>query len=283
MIEQALSGVLPPLLITLLALWLRKRCDFGEAATRSVCAASLAIGFFVAGTLLDKLPLPPIDAKTWLLCSVGAIGILVLLARGPLILAVGGVTLLTVGARVLLGGSPEPTHPWKGWDLGNSNANWLSCAGVMLASWIVIAMPRRTQPGALPLLIVSGTAGTSAYVLMEGGNASVAQYVGALAIGLLCLAIAAGRGVPVRLDSQIGLVCATVLGGCLIVGKYFADTDTLATVLVLSIPLSLWVSAHGSLRDRPLRRWILGGGSFALLAGLAAWRTFAMAPEGYDY
>ena len=283
LINQALAGVLPPVLITIVALWIRKRFSLGRDSTGALAAASLAASFFAAGVALDSWPLPPIDSKSWMLCAIAISGAWVLIAQRPRFLCIGGAVLLAVTTQILLGGTLEATHPWAGWGSTQALTHWLACAGTVIATWIVITVPSAKQHGALPLLLLSGTAGTASYVLMEGSSASLAQYTGALAVGLLCLAAATARGVPIQLNAAISFICASILGHCLIMGNYLADTDAVAAALTLATPVSLWFAIRWPLQERPLQRWLSAGCCFLILAAMAAWRAFEMAPEGYDY
>ena len=283
MIEQVLSGVAPPLVITILALWLRSWRELPDRQSGSLVAASLGTGVFTAGVLLDTWPIPPLDSKAWLLCTALAACAWTAARRWPVMFWVGGAAIVVLGARFLLGGSPTMSHPWKGWSAGESLTHWLGCAATLLTAWGLITIPGRRQVDALPVLLTSGCAGTAAYVLMQGGSASLAQYVGALAVGLLCLAAACSRGVPVRLDSAIGMVSAWILCGCLILGNYLADTDTVAAGLCLAALSAVWVSGRPALQSRPVKRWVLSGAAFVLCTSSAAWRAFATAPEPYNY
>jgi hypothetical protein len=283
LINQALTGVLPPVLITIVALWLRGHFKLGHSSTGALAAASLAAAFFATGVALDSWPLPPIDAKSWLLCAIAVSGAWVLLVQRPRFVCIGGAVLAAATTQIILGGTPDATHPWAGWDSTEALTHWLACAGVVITSWFVITVPSAKQHGALPLLLLSGTAGTASYVLMEGSSASLAQYTGALAVGLLGLAVAGARGVPIQINPAVSFICASILGHCLIAGNYLADTDTVAAAITLVSPVSLWVATRSSLQGRPLRRWLAAGLCFLVLAGLAAWRAFEMAPEGYAY
>ena len=283
MLEQVLSGVAPPVVVISLALWLRRWCGCGDTLSGSLVAGSLGAGVFIAGVLLDAWPIPPVDSKAWLLCALLLSAAWGLTRRWPPVFWVGGGAVMVIGARFLLGGSVAEAHPWKAWGTGEALAHWLGCAAALLAAWGLFAGPAKRQRGPLPLTLASGCAGTAAYVLMQGGSASLAQYVGALAIGLLCLAAAASRAAHIRLDAAVGMTSAWVLGGCLILGNYLADTDGAAAGLCLATPLALLVAARPSLQSQPLKRWALSGAVFALTASLAIWRAFVTAPAPYDY
>ncbi len=104
---------------------------------------------------------------------------------------------------------------------------------VLITLWASTCKSSEMQAGPLPFLILAGTAGAAAKVIMDGSSAKVAQYSGALATGLLVLALPAFRNSTRRLTT--GTVQVAVLGtaGCLYVGYQFAYADALACGLVL--------------------------------------------------
>ena len=282
--EQVLKGVLPPVVLVLLALLWTKRKD----QQADVGALAVGLGFGAAGVLLAGWPSwPPTSATEWLLPCVAAAGLVALFSTvipGRVLFAILTALLMITASRFLYGGIPfgEENPPWSRWEPGEAAIWWIAGSVVLIALWVSTHRAAEVQPGPLPFLVLAGTAGAAAKVIMDGSSAKVAQYSGALACGLLILALPAFRNATLRLTT--GLVQVAVLGvaGCLYVGYQFAYADALACGLVLCAPLSLWVGHRPNLREKRVARWLAVGGLFLVFTGLGLWRSYSVMPAPYD-
>ena len=144
-----------------------------------------------------------------LVVMIGGIGLACLLPW-PWAVRVLGVSLLALTVRFVLGGVfgwPE-SHPWAGWDTSQSSMHWGVGAGIWILSWLLTERHHEDRRSSLHWFVLSGMAGTAAFVLMQGGVASLAQLSGAVAVGMLILAFAAMARRDLGIDPGTALIAS---------------------------------------------------------------------------
>lgn len=274
MLELALSGILPPLLLAGVLI---------GYDPRRLTGLGLALGVFGALFALTAYTIPPFPAVSgdeWLCWALIACGLVALTDDAPL--ATHSVVML--GALLLLGSSRALLdNLWPRWETGEAVLHTVVVAGLAGLHWANIGALSRRQPGAFLPGELAACAGAGALVLALGGSAKLGQLLGALAVGLAVFAGWALRDRQLRLGRGAGLVAAFGFVGLLAAGHYFAEPSRAALALVGGAPFLLWLGHAPPLKERG--PWLRRGLPLLLLLpvlGLAAWLAAGAAPD-YGY
>jgi hypothetical protein len=249
-------------------------------------AMAVALAFFGAAWLLDGWPkMPPnkgIAAISWCVAATGVLALVAPKIPGSRLAGTLAVLWMIAATRFMYGGLPVVAefNPWARWEPAEIAFWWAGGSMVVVAIWGSICKSTHIQGGPLPLLILAGTAGVGAKVIMDGGSAKLAHFSGALATGLTIAALPAFFRRDLRITPGLAMVASFGIFGCQALGFLLTQgADHLGPILVLLVPTSLWVGYRSGLRERGLVRWLAMGGTFLLLAGAAAWRSTSMVPE----
>jgi hypothetical protein len=230
-----------------LLLPVRFRREAGEAEVRAFGALAAAAGFAVGHAGLNYSPLH-VDLPwhwSWLALAAAAVGGSALpgwmrAALWP------GVAALT--AWWLVPPTLFDDAEWKPWRA--------QCYGAIAGSVLVLgalAPVVRRRPGPLVPLLLAVTAVGSAVVLIQSGNAKLAQLAGALTAALGSIMVLAAL-VPDRPVAAGAVpVVAVLLPGLLAAGKFYSFSDVPLTsyILVAAAPLGLALPELPGLRSLP--------------------------------
>ena len=255
--------------IVLLALWRWNRNSW---------AAGLATGCgFGAGFVaVAGFTFAPAAASDWLLyiaVAATAVGLLELAPRWVQWIAQALVAVGTVW--LILGRVAEPP-----WESPLSRFAWTSGLGAALLVWSAAlgARPEATRGFVLPAALTITAAGAS-FLLLQDGNAKLAELAAALSMALGVVAAIAWRYRELKLAPSGTGVAATTLGALLLCGWLFGDALPVWSLLaILAAPLPALLRT---------RRWWVPLALAALLAGAAVLIVHlgaeALPAEDYGY
>lgn len=282
MLEVALKGALPPIVLVLLL-----TLPFG----RRWLGVATGIGFVVAFWLLTNgLPAMPQqlwngsnDATQWL-CWCMLLAALVSglegLRRMPRAAALALVAVV-VAATVWL----PLTNLRRHWSAGD-NVLHTGVALLLLAATLISMrrLPAR-RPGVLIAVVFTACLSVDAYVLV---NAAHSGLVGQLAgVGAAALGTSIGLTLwrrPFELPPSAVLPLAIGHASILVLGYHLGyDPDPWVLAAAALAPFGLWFGELPALQKRPFAGAGLGLVCSCALLGFAAGRTLALAPEASGY
>jgi len=226
--------------------WRRK-----NFVTQGGWAAPLAIGFAVAfayaalqkhvlipvmdtnATRQALPPIPPADAKAWLMylsLPVGFIGAVLAVARAKWWAQVP-VGLLVIGGvlRMLM-----PRQDWP---------TVAMVTAIVWGVWVLLEPLATRAKGIIVPVSLWFSASAAAVILTDAGSQKLGLYAGAMSTVAGVVAVVALLGKDnVSLARGGTLAFVTLLAGLLVTGYFYAEVTTFQAIGVLAISLTAWVT-----------------------------------------